>query len=86
MKIPLKHLSYLSISVYYDNFHNEVGQTGIPSDHFNISETEVNGCPAIISKEDNQYTITYQRDKTVFFMFTRDVSYDECEKIVKSIK
>ncbi|MDE6034837.1 MAG: DUF4367 domain-containing protein [Ruminococcus sp.] len=75
-----------SISVYYDNFHNEVGQTGIPSDHFNISETEVNGCPAIISKEDNQYTITYQRDKTVFFMFTRDVSYDECEKIVKSIK
>ncbi|MDE6679042.1 MAG: DUF4367 domain-containing protein [Ruminococcus sp.] len=75
-----------SISVYYDNFHNEVGQTGIPSDHFNISETEVNGCPAIISKEDNQYTITYQRDKIVFFMFTRDVSYDECEKIVKSIK
>lgn len=75
-----------SISVYYDNFHNEVGQTGIPSAHFNISETEVNGCPAIISKEDNQYTITYQRDKTVFFMFTRDVSYDECEKIVKSIK
>lgn len=75
-----------SISVYYDNFYNEVGQTGIPSDHFNISETKVNGCPAIVSKEDNQYTITYQRDKTVFFMFTRNVSYDECEKIVESIK
>ncbi|MDE5770326.1 MAG: DUF4367 domain-containing protein [Ruminococcus sp.] len=75
-----------SISVYYDKFHNEVGQTVIPSDHFNISETEVNGCPAIISKEDNQYTITYQRDKIIFFMFTQDVSYDECEKIVESIK
>ena len=75
-----------SINIYYDKFHNEVGQIGIPSDHYNISETEVNGSPAIVSKEDNQYTITYQKDKTVFFMFTRDVPYDECEKIVESIK
>ena len=75
-----------SISIGYDKFYNEVGQIGIPSDHYNISETEVNGSPAIISKEDNQFTITYQKDKTVFFMFTQDVPYDECEKIVESIK
>lgn len=75
-----------SINISYDKFHNEIGQIGIPSDHYNISETEVNGSPAIVSKEDNQFTITYQKDKTVFFMFTRDVSYDECEKIVESIK
>lgn len=75
-----------SISIGYDKFYNEVGQIGIPSDHYNISETEINGYPAIISKEDNQFTITYQKDKTVFFMFTQDVPYDECEKIVKSIK
>ena len=75
-----------SINISYDKFHNEVGQIGIPSDHYNISETEVNGSTAIVSKEDNQYTITFEKDKNVFFMFTQDVPYDECDKIVASIK
>ncbi len=75
-----------TINIDYVRYWNDVGQIGIPSDYYNISETEVNGSPAIISKEDNQYTITYQKGKIVFYMFTQDVSYDECEKIVKSIK
>lgn len=75
-----------SIAIDYIRYWNDVGQICIPSDHYNISETEVNGYPAIISKEDNQYTITYQKDKTVFFLFCKDVSYDECDKIVQSIK
>ena len=75
-----------TISIDYVRYWNDVGQIGIPSDHYNISETEVNGSLAIVSKEDNQYTITFEKDKTVFFMFTQDVPYDECEKIVASIK
>ncbi len=75
-----------SICMEFIRYWGEIGQIGIPSDDFNISEIEVNGCPAIVSKEDNQYTITYQTDKTVFFMFTQDITYDECEKIVESIK
>lgn len=75
-----------SISFDFEVYKNEVGQIGIPSDHYNISETEINGYPAIVSKEDNQYTITYQKDKTVFFMFADGVPYDECERIVESIK
>lgn len=75
-----------TISIDYERYWNDVGQIGIPSDHYNISETEINGSPAIVSKEDNQYTITYQKDKTVFFMFADGVPYDECEKIVESIK
>lgn len=75
-----------SIAFDFEVYHNEVGQIGIPSDHYNISETEVNGYPAIVSKEDNQYTITYQKDKTVFFMFADGLPYDECEKIVESIE
>lgn len=75
-----------SISFDFEVYQNDVGQIGIPSDHYNISETEINGYPAIVSKEDNQYTITYQKDKTVFFMFADGVPYDECEKIVESIK
>lgn len=74
------------ISISYKILWNGVNDIVIPSDHYNISETEVNGSPAIISKEDDQYTITYQKDKTVFIMFTVDVPYNECEKIVASIQ
>lgn len=74
------------ISLSYKKFYNDVANIVIPSDHYNLSETEVNGSPAIISKEDDQYTITYQNGKTVFIMFTVDVPYDECDKIVASIK
>lgn len=73
-------------SIVYTKYWNEIWQIGIPSDHYNISETEVNGNTAIISKEDNQYTITFMNEKTLFFMFARNVPYDECEEIVASIR
>lgn len=72
--------------VEYIKYWDKIGQNIIPSDHYNISETEVNGVPAIVSKEDNQYTIIYQKEKTFLLMFAVDVPYDECEKIVSSIK
>jgi len=67
-------------------FTGEIGKMGIPSDNFNISETKVNGHIAIISKEDNQFTITYQADNIVTCIFTQDVDYSECDKIIASIK
>ena len=75
-----------NFSIDYTRFWNDVVPMGVPSDHYNISETEVNNSPAIVSKEDNQYTITYQKEKTVFFMAALDVPYNECEKIVDSIR
>ena len=75
-----------SFVLAYDRYFKEIPKIGIPSDHYNLSEREVNGSNAVIAKEDNQYTITYEKDKTVFFMFSVDVPYDECEKIVDSIK
>lgn len=76
-----------SIGIDFTHYWNEVIPVGIPSDEYNISETTVNGHNAIVSKEDDQYTITYiDENKTEFFMFTIDVPYDECEKIVASIK
>ena len=74
------------IALTYTRYWNDVIQTGIPSDHYNITETTVNGYPAIISKEDNQFTLTYQVDKTVILIFTQDVDYAECEKIAASMK
>ncbi|MDE6501242.1 MAG: DUF4367 domain-containing protein, partial [Ruminococcus sp.] len=75
-----------NFSIDFTSYCDYVPKTFIASDHYNISETEVNGSPAIVSKEDNQYTITYQKNKTVFFFFSQDVPYEECEKIVASIK
>lgn len=75
-----------NFSIDFTRFWNEVVPMGIPSDHYNIAETEVNGSPAIVSKEDNQYTIMYQKEKTVFTLAALDVPYSECEKIVDSIE
>lgn len=75
-----------NFSIAYTRYWNEREQIGIPSDQYNIYETKVNDSPAIVSKEDNQYTITYQKGNFVFFMFTDGVPYDECEKIIDSIK
>lgn len=75
-----------SISLSYTLYWDKVGQIGIPSDEYNISETTVNGYPAIISKEDDQFTLAYQIDNTVIVIFSQDVDYAECDKIVASIK
>ena len=75
-----------SISIAYDMFEDGMGKVGIPSDNFNISETKVNGHTAIISKEDNQFTITYQSGNIITLIFTQDVDYDECDKIVASMR
>lgn len=74
------------IGFSFSRYWNEIGRIGIPSDHYNISEREVNGSTAVVSKEDGQYSILYEKDKTVFGMFSRNVPYDECEKIIDSIK
>lgn len=75
-----------SICIIFTKYFGEKGNVVIPSDQYNLSERDVNGSPAIVSKEDNQYTIIFEKNQTEFFMFTQDVAYDECEKIVESIK
>lgn len=75
-----------NFSIEFTSYCDYVPKIAIPSDHYNISETTVNNSTAIVSKEDNQYIIVYPKGKTEFYMFAKDVPYDECEKIVKSIK
>lgn len=86
VKFVFRNTDNESITLDITRYWSEVGQLGIPSDEFSISEVMVNGSPAIISKEDDQYTIIFQKGKTVFIMFTQDVDYEECDKIVASIK
>ena len=78
--------SDMSISLDYKRYWNGVTNTLIPSDKYNISEIEINGKAAIVSKEDNQFTVHYIKDDTAYVIFTQNVPYDECDKIVSSIK
>ena len=74
-----------SISFDYEAYFFDMPNNLMPSDDRDTIETEVNGSPAIISKEDEQYTVTYVKGKTYFQMFTQNISYDEFEKIVASL-
>lgn len=61
------------------------GMESIPSDKHNIYEIEVSGHNAIVSKEDNQMILIFPSGNFTFVMFTQDVDYSECEKIIDSI-
>ena len=77
----------MTIGIYYDIFDDpeEVGDVKYTSDQFNISEIEINGYPAIVAKEDNQFTLSYPKDNVLLSIFTVNVPYEECDKIIESI-
>ena len=83
----LYHNEDMSIGIYYDIFNsqNEIKNIKYPSDDFNISEIEINGYPAVVSKEDGQCTLSYAKDNVLLSIFTVNVPYEECDKIIESI-
>lgn len=75
-----------SICFSYDYFANKIGSRTIPSDEYNLSEIEVNGTKAILSQEDDQYVVNYQKNNIIYVIFIQHVDYSECDKIIESIK
>lgn len=75
------------ISISFQNYHDSnISDICIPSDKHNISEITVNGHQAIISKEDRQMNLIFNSDSYVINIFTEKVDYEECDKIIKSIR
>lgn len=76
------------IKISYQMYKNaeDMQNTGYPSDHFNIEEITINGRPAVISKEDGQYTLVYANGNLLMIIFTQDVDYEECQKLTESIE
>lgn len=75
------------ISLSYQYFHDgDLSNICIPSDEHNISEITVCGHHAIVSKEDNQMNLIFNSGYCVIDIFTQNVDYAECDKIVNSIK
>ena len=75
-----------SICFAYNYYIDEMGSVTVPSDEFNLSEIKVNGTTAILSQEDGQYVVNYQKDKIIYVIFIQHVDYYECDKIIESIK
>lgn len=71
--------------ITYRSLPEYANGSGIPSDQFNLREIEVNGNPAIISEEDNQYTIIFY-DGNLETIITTDSGYENGDKIVASLK
>lgn len=57
-----------------------------PCDNYNLTETEIDGNPAIISKEDDQYVLVFRNDTNLETkIWMEGVDYEECDKIVASL-
>ena len=63
----------------------EVPPIGIPTDTYNIVEEQINDHKMYILKENNQFTATFQEDKTVYTIYADDLDYDNCQKIIESL-
>ena len=59
---------------------------GIPTDAYNLQKTEVNGQTMFISKEENQFTATFLNDSIVYVIYSNELDYDECQKVMESMK
>ncbi len=68
----------------FDN-NEDFSKAIFPSDHYNISEINLNGVTAKVSKEDGQYTLVYGKGNLLMTVYAANIPYDECDKIVESI-
>lgn len=75
-----------TILIHYSELYDFNFKAKIPSDHFNLEEIQVNGKPAITSKEDEQFTLIYYDGNMEYVIVTNHLDYNECDKIVASIK
>lgn len=70
---------------YYKDEQDE-SSINIPSDSYNITEEMINDHTVIISKEDDQFTATYMCDDIIHVIFSINLDYDECQKIIESFE
>ena len=85
--IMLVFTNVISVSAWNITIDDFMSDTvGIPSDHHNISEREICGHTAIISKEDNQMIVAFRSGEFNIVVFTENLDYTECDKFLDFIK
>lgn len=76
-----------SIVINYKLFENPRTSSSIPSDHFNLTEIQINGQPAIVSKEDEQCSLIFRKDQNLeILMYTEYLDYHESDQIIASLE
>lgn len=72
----------------YEAYKNsdDIPPIGIPTDTHNLQETEINGQTMYVLKEDNQFTAAFLNDSIVYIITSNKLDYDECQKVVESMK
>lgn len=72
----------------YEAYKNtdDIPPIGIPTDSYNLVETEINGQTVFILKEDSQFTATFLNNNIVYIITSNKLDYDECQKVVESMK
>lgn len=72
----------------YEAYENsdDIPPIGIPTDTYNLQETEINGQTVFVLKEDGQFTATFLNNNIVYVITSNKLDYDECQKVVESMK
>ncbi len=72
----------------YEAYENsdDIPPIGIPTDTYNLVETEINGQTSFVLKEDGQFTATFLNNNIVYVITSNKLDYDECQKVVESMK
>lgn len=76
----------LNITYTKYNESEKKSTVGIPTDTHNLQEVEINGQTMFILKEDKQFTATFLNDGIVCVIFSNKLDYDECQKVIESMK
>lgn len=76
------------LNIIYQQYYStgDISPVGMPTDTYNLQEVEINGQTAFILKEDKQFTATFLNDEIVYVITSNELDYDECQKVMESMK
>ncbi|MDE6657228.1 MAG: DUF4367 domain-containing protein [Oscillospiraceae bacterium] len=85
-----QHNAKQSIMFIYDLYEDKesISNTKFSNVEHHLNEIEINGNPAILAEEkkDKQFTVAYVLDTLTVSIFTQDVSWEEVDKVINSMK
>ena len=85
-----QHNAKQTITFSYELFEDKknISDSKFPNVEHHLSEIKINDKPAILAEEkkDKQFTVVYPIDTLLIIIFTQDVSKEEVNQIINSIK
>lgn len=75
------------IKITYNYYEESSVSSAFPCDDFNLTEIEIQGKPAVVSKEDEQCTLAFRVNANLeITVYTNHLDYQESDKVIKSLK